>query len=77
MSEDAEIEPRTFATLALPVRHSTGTHSARSHPLLTNTVSLFAGADLPIHMIVERLRGSRKDDERGPLSIHSSLVRIF
>ncbi len=30
MSEDAGLEPRTVATMALPVRRSN--HSARSHP---------------------------------------------
>ncbi len=35
MSEDAGIEPRTVATLALPARRSN--HLARSHPLLARS----------------------------------------
>jgi hypothetical protein len=33
MSEDAGIEPRTVATLALAVRLRRSNHSSRSHPL--------------------------------------------
>ncbi len=63
VSEDAGIEPRTAATLALTDRHSD--HSARSHPLVNCTPPTFS--------VPERARGAGEREEKSAAAYSQTL----